>query len=376
MVNVFEAKTKKQMRIFAQFPLKLYQGNPYYVPSFIRDDVNMKNPQKNFSAKGCDVKCFLAQKNGKIVGRIAGIIVWESNKKYNAKCVRFSRMDFIEDEEVARALLKAVEDFGREKGMKTVHGPWGFNDTDREGLLTEGFDKISTYATNYSYPYYAEILQKLGYKFENEWVEYRFNVPTLDERYAKLAEIVKNRYGFEDVSERLTLKQLINKYGDKFFKCYNASYKDVEGYVDIVGDVKKDVLKQFASIINEKYYSVIIDKKTDEVIAFGIAMPSIAKVLQKHKGSLVKSYFGLVKTISKPKALELCIVGVHPDYRRKGANAMVINRIWSNVVKDGITDIVGNPMLTTNLDVLMQWKNVPHEIIKRRKTFFKSIGEK
>ncbi|MBR2384745.1 MAG: N-acetyltransferase [Clostridia bacterium] len=375
MVNVFEAKTRKQMKKFARFPILLYKGNPYYVPSFIVDDVNMKNKNKNFSAEGCEVRCFLAEKDGKIVGRIAGIIVHESNKKFNTKSVRFSRIDFINDLEVARALLKAVEDFGKENGMETIHGPWGFNDTDREGMLTDGFDQLSTYATNYSYPYYVEILEKLGYKSENEWVEYRFNVPTLDPRYKKLADMVQSRYGFEDIAETLTLKQLIKNYGDKFFDCYNSAYKDIDGYVDIVGKVKKSVLKQFASVINDKYYSVIIDKKTDKVIAFGIAIPSIAKVLQKHRGSLLRSAIGLKRVISKPKALELCIVGVHPDYRRKGANAMIINRIWTNVVKDGITDIVGNPMLTTNLDVLQQWKNVPHQTIKHRKTFLKEISE-
>ena len=121
----------------------------------------------------------MAEKDGKTVGRIAGIIVHESNKKFNTKCVRFSRIDFIEDEEVASALLKAVEDFGRQNGMDTIHGPWGFNDTDREGMLTHGFDQLSTYATNYSYPYYAEILQKLGYKSESEWVELKFCAGTM-----------------------------------------------------------------------------------------------------------------------------------------------------------------------------------------------------
>lgn len=373
MIRVFEAKTKRQMRQFARFPIELYKGNPYYVPSFLSDDVNMKNPKRNFAAEGCDVKCFLAEKDGKTVGRIAGIIVHESNKKFNTKCVRFSRIDFIEDEEVASALLKAVEDFGRQNGMDTIHGPWGFNDTDREGMLTHGFDQLSTYATNYSYPYYAEILQKLGYKSESEWVEYRFNVPTLDPRYKKLADMVQKRHGFIDIAETLTLKQLVKRYGDKFFDCYNAAYKDIDGYVDIKGNSKKAVLKQFASVINDKYYSVIVDQKTDDVVAFGIAIPSIAKVLQKHRGSMLRSAIDLLKTIKKPEALELCIVGVHPDYRRSGANAMVINRIWTNVVKVGITDIVGNPMLTTNLDVLQQWKTVPHETVKMRKTFTKKI---
>lgn len=373
MVQIVEAITKKQMKEFAKFPIRLYENNPYYVPAFISDDVNMKNPKKNFAAEGCDVKCFLAIRDGKTVGRVAAIIVHESNKKFQTKCVRFSRIDFIEDIEVCEALLKAVEDYGREMGMDTIHGPWGFNDTDREGMLVDGFDTLSTYATNYSYPYYVEFLEKLGYKPESEWVEYRFNVPTLDPRYKKLADAVVQRRGFIDISETMSLKKLVRDYGDKFFDCYNDTYRELDGYVDITGNAKKAVLEQFATVINEKYYSVIVDPKTDRVIAFGIAIPSLAKVLQKHKGSMLRSALDLLRTIKNPEALELCIVGVHPDYRMSGANAMVINKIWTNVVKAGITDIVGDPMLTTNYNVLQQWKTVPHDETKHRKTFFKGL---
>ena len=375
MIEIIEAVTRRQMKEFARFPIRLYDGNPYYVPAFISDDMDMKNPKKNFAAEGCDVKCFLAVRDGKTVGRVAAIIVHESNRKFNTKCVRFSRIDFVEDIEVCRALLKAVEDYGREMGMDTIHGPWGFNDTDREGMLTEGFDEVSTYATNYSYEYYVDFLQELGYKPESEWVEYRFNVPTLDPRYRKLAEMVQKRHDFVDIAETLTLKQLVKRYGDKFFECYNAAYRDIDGYVDITGNAKKAVLKQFATVINDKYYSVIVDKKTDKVIAFGIAIPSLAKVLQRHGGSMLRSALDLIKVIKNPEALELCIVGVHPDYRMSGANAMVINRIWTNVVAAGITDIVGNPMLTTNVAVLQQWKNVPHETTKKRMTFSKKIED-
>ena len=375
MIQIIEARTKKQMKEFAKFPIRLYENNPYYVPAFISDDVNMKNPKKNYASEGCDVKCFLAIKDGKTVGRVAGIIVHESNKKFQTKCVRFSRIDFIEDIEFCKALLSAVEDYGKEMGMDTIHGPWGFNDTDREGMLVDGFDTLSTYATNYSYPYYSEFLIKLGYKPESEWVEYRFNVPTLDPRYTKLADAVVQRRGFIDISETMSLKKLVRDYGDKFFDCYNDTYRDLDGYIDITGNAKKAVLEQFATIINEKYYSIIVDPKTDRVIAFGIAIPSLAKVLQKHKGSMLRSALDLLRTIKNPDALELCIVGVHPDYRMSGANAMVINKIWTNVVKAGITDIVGDPMLTTNYNVLQQWKTVPHDETKHRKTFTKRIDQ-
>ena len=85
MVKIVEAVTSAQMRAFARYPLELYKDCDYYVPCFTSDEKNIKNPKKNYAAEGCEVKCFLAEKNGRIVGRIAGVIVAESNRKFGEK---------------------------------------------------------------------------------------------------------------------------------------------------------------------------------------------------------------------------------------------------------------------------------------------------
>lgn len=373
MLQVVEAVSAAQMKKFATFPLKLYKKNPYYVPSFTSDEKNIKNEKVNFAAKGCDVKCFLAYRDGKVVGRIAAIIVNAANEKYGEKKIRFSRFDFINDEEVAAALLNAVIEYGKAKGLTTIHGPWGFNDTDKEGMLTFGFDQISTFATNYNYEYYPEIMNKLGYEKESEWVEYRFEIKEYDERYAKISEAVAKRSGFEEIAGTMPIKRLIRDYGDKFFDCYNAAYSDLDEYIEIKGDAKKNVLKTFASVINDKFLSFIVDRKTDKVAAFGVAIPALGYIVNKHRGSALKSLIGILKEIRKPHALELTLVGVAPEYRMSGVNAMIIDRVWRNVLKYGVTDIVSNPMLTTNANILAQWKNIPHEIVKRRQTYTKSI---
>ena len=373
MIEIVEAVTPAQMKKFALFPVNLYKGNPYYVPPFTADEKNIKNEKVNFAAKGCDIKCFLAYKDGKLVGRVAGIIVRAANEKFHEKKVRFSRFDFVDDVEVATALLGAVADFGREHGMDTMHGPWGFNDTDREGMLTFGFNEISTFATNYNFEYYPRIMTELGYEKESEWVEYRFETKNYDERYAKLGETVARRSGFKEIAGTMPLKMIIRKYGDKFFDCYNAAYKDLDSYIEIKGDAKKNVLKTFASVINDKYLSMIIDEKTDKVAAFGVAIPALGYIVNKHRGSALKSLLGILHEIRHPKALELTLVGVAPEYRMSGVNAMIIGRVWKNVLKYGITDIVSNPMLTTNVNVLAQWKNITHDIVKRRQTYIKNI---
>ncbi len=373
MIKIIEATNKRLMKKFAKYPVKLYEGCDHYVPSFVVDEKNIRNPKKYFAAEGCAVKCFLAYRGAKIVGRIAGVIVEESNRKFSEKKIRFSRFDFSDDPEAKEALLNAVENFGRESGMEYMHGPWGFNDTEREGMLVEGFDSQATYATNYNYEYYADGMDKLGFFKEREWVEYRFYPETLDPRIHKTAEFVRKRSGFVELADIYPMSKIIKDYGDKFFDCYNDAYKDLACYVELKGAVKKAIIKQFASVINPDYFSCVLDPKTGKIAAFGIAIPAIGKAVKKHKGSVVRSAFSILREIAKPTALELTLIGVSPEYRNSGVNSMVISRIHKNVMKNGITDVVSNPMLVDNAEVLAQWKWVEHDEIKRRATFVKPI---
>lgn len=374
MVKIVEAVTSAQMRAFARYPLELYKDCDHYVPCFTSDEKNIKNPKKNYAAEGCEVKCFLAEKNGRIVGRIAGVIVSESNRKFGEKKIRFSRFDFNGDEDVAEALLNKVAEFGKERGMTVIHGPWGFNDTDREGMLTSGFDRPATYATNYNYEYYADVVRKLGFKKESEWVEFAIYPGTLDPKIYKAADFVQKRYGFVELNDKYPIKRIIREYGDLFFDCYNEAYKDLDCYVELKGKVKQNVIAQFATVINQDYFSCILDPKTGKIAAFGVVIPAIGKIIKKHNGNLLASAIPLLKAIKKPDALELTLIGVAPEYRNSGVNAMIITRIHRNIMKNGIKNVVCNPMLTTNAGILTQWKWVEHEEIKRRATFEKEIS--
>ena len=375
MVKIVEAVTSAQMRAFARYPLELYKDCDYYVPCFTSDEKNIKNPKKNYAAEGCEVKCYLAEKNGRIVGRIAGVIVAESNRKFGEKKIRFSRFDFNGDEDVAEALLSKVVEFGKERGMTVIHGPWGFNDTDREGMLTSGFDRPATYATNYNYEYYADVVRKLGFKKESEWVEFAIYPGTLDPKIYKAADFVQKRYGFVELNDKYPIKRIIREYGDLFFDCYNEAYKDLDCYVELEGKVKQNVIAQFATVINQDYFFCILDPKTGKIAAFGVVIPAIGKIIKKHNGNLLASAIPLLKAKKKPDALELTLIGVAPEYRNSGVNAMIITRIHRNIMKNGIKNVVCNPMLTTNAGILTQWKWVEHEEIKRRATFEKEISQ-
>lgn len=375
MIEIKEVKTKKDIRLFATYPLKLYKNCPYYVPSLRSDEMNTFDPKKNFSLDKNEIKGFLAYKDGELVGRIAGLINYEDNRLTGKKNIRFSRFECIDDLEVFKALLGAVEKMGKDNGLEKIHGPWGFNDQDREGMLTYGFNERSTYATNYYYPYFCENMKKLGFDDESKWVEKRFKIP--DEPYdriAKLANRLKEKLGVTDISEFMSAKEIVKRYGDKFFDTLNEAYGHLDGYVPVEGKEKENVLQQFATIINTRYISVLVDKK-DDVAAFGVVLPSICNALIKHKGKLFPSGFiGILRSIKAPKELEMALIGVKGEYKNSGINSIILAKICQNVIEDGIENIESNPMLETNYSIQQQWKFTDSEIIKKRQTYVKKIG--
>ena len=374
MIEIVEAKTKKQMKAFATFPVKLYRRCKYYVPSIVEDEMVIQDGEKNLAKGTSECKCFLAYKNKVLAGRICGIICHDSNNKFGEKNIRFNRIDFIDDIEVARALIQAVEQYGRENGLNKIHGPWGFNDTDREGMLTSGFDKISNYATNYSFPYYVQIMEDLGFKKESEWVEFQFDINHTDPRFHEVALQLKEQ-GYRDLAETMPVKKIVKEYGLKFFDCYNRSYAALDNFIPIEGESIKATLKQFATIINRNYFSVIVDKN-DDVVAFGVGLPYIGRVLRRARGRMWAAAIPLILTIKRPRAVELALIGVDPVYRNYGIHALVVDRFINSFKKHKITEILMDPVLTTNSKMLQTWKGMEKTIRQTRQTFVKDISEK
>lgn len=375
MIEIREVTTKKQIKQFAKFPLKLYKNCPYYVPSLLSDEINIFNPKKNFSLDKNILKGFLAYKDGELVGRIAGLISKESNRLSGEKKIRFSRLECIDDINVFKALLGAVENFGKEHGMDTIHGPWGFTDQDREGMLTYGFDQRSTYSTNYYYPYFCKRMEELGFESESKWTERRFKIPNEPyERIIKISDKLKEKYNLTELVDVMKVKDIIKKYGHKLFDTVNEAYGHLDGYVPVVGKAVDNVLDQFGTIVNSRYVSILIDKN-DEVAAFGIVLPSIADALIKNRGKLFPTGFiGVLRSIYKPKQLEMALIGLKNEYKNTGINSIVMTRIMKNVIEDGIELIESNPMLESNYNIQQQWKFADSEVVKKRQTYKKPIG--
>ncbi len=374
MIDILEVKTKKQIKEFVDFPTKLYKDNPYYVPPIRMDEINLFNPKKNISSDDCEAKFFLAYSEGKVVGRIAGIIQRQYNEKTGEKRVRFTRFDSINDKNVAKALFEAVENYAKEMGMDVIHGPLGFNDLDREGLLIDGFDQLSTFEEQYNYEYYKDLIESAGYDKEIDYVEYKiFPIKERDPRIDRIAESVmkKNNLRYGSAKNKT---EYIEKYKEGIFKVVDAVYAPLYGVVPYTERVRDQIISNFKLFLNLKYFVTIVNEK-DEVIAFGFAIPSVSKVMQKTKGRLLHpGILGIVKAVKKPKVIDLALTGVLPEYRSKGVNALVMQFLMNTLTNENIDHLETNLNLEDNNLIQNQWKNFPNINHKRRRCFIKKLN--
>lgn len=374
-IQIKTVTTRKDLKTFVRFANRLYKGNKYYVPSMPFDDLNTLDKKKNGAFDFSEAEYYLAYKDGNVVGRVAAIINYKANEAWKVNQVRFGWFDFIDDLEVSKALLDAVIAFGKARGMTQIVGPLGFTDFDPEGMLVEGFDRVSTMALIYNHPYYPEHMKKHGYVKETGWVEYRITLPdVLPEKHIKIAEIVKQKYNLRIVKK--TKRQIRKeKYGHKLFKLINETYcvlygysllseKQIDQYVDVyLGLVDMDML-------------TFVEDPNGELIGAGITIPSMAEALQKCNGEIFPfGWYYLLKSMywGKPDTLDMLLIGVRPDWQSKGVNSLVFIDLFQRYRKMGFKYAETNANLETNAKVQAMWTPFEKELHKRRWVFGKEI---
>lgn len=379
-VEIKKVATKKELKAFIDFHYDLYKSNKYDTPTLFLDDWNTFSKDKNAAFEFCDAEFFLAYKEGKIVGRVVAIINKRANEKWGNKSVRFGWIDFIDDIEVSGALLKAVEDYGREHGMKQVVGPLGFTDMDPEGMLTWGFEQLGTMATIYNYPYYPEHMERLGgWEKDNDYVEFKLIVPdTVPEKYSKIAQMVEKRYNLH--VKKFTKKEVYKGgYGLKMFHLINDTFKDLYGYSEMSDRQIKQYLDMWMPLVDFNLVTGIEDWNTPdhELIGIGITIPSLARALQKcRRGRLMP--FGwwhvlMALKFGKTKIVDLLLIGVKPEYRSKGANALMFADLIPWYQKYGYEWGESQVEMETNENVQAQWQALNPIHHKSRRCFKKIL---
>ena len=379
-VQIKRVETKKDLKAFIECHYDLYEGNQYDAPNLYSDELNTLSKDKNAAFDFCEAEYFLALKEGKVVGRVAAIINNKANEKWDKKDVRFGWIDFIDDIEVSKALLKAVEDYGREKGMTSVVGPLGFTDMDPEGMLTWGFDQLGTMATIYNYDYYPKHMEKLGgWEKDNDYVEYRLDVPeTAPEKYTKIAEMVEKRYNLH--ARKLTKKEIFEGgYGRKLFDLINVTYSHLYGFSELSERQIDQYVKMYFPLADLDLITVVEDgNKDNQLVGLAITIPSLTRALQKcHRGRLFPfGWWHLLRAIKfhKTEVVDLLLIGVLPEYRSKGANSLVFADLIPRYVKYGFKWGETHVEMETNESVQSQWGPLDPTMHKKRRCYRKAIG--
>lgn len=378
-VEIRKVESKKDLKTFVDFHYDLYEGNAYDVPTLFSDDMATLSRDKNAAFDFCEAEYYLAYKDGKLVGRVAAIINHKANKRWERKTCRFGWIDFIDDIEVSKALLDAVTEYGKSKGMTEVVGPLGFTDFDPEGMLTDGYDQLGTFATIYNYPYYPQHMEKLGgWVKDNDYVEYKIIVPEkMPEKHKKIAQMVEKRY---NLHVHVMTKHEVYKEGKgiEVFKVINEAFKDIYGFSELSDKQIMQYINQYLPYGDLRLIPVVEDWNNNrKIVAVGITLPSLSKAMQKtHRGRLFPfGWWHILRSLKchKTNIVDLEMVGVLPEYRSKGAVALLFAHLIPLFQKFGFEWGESQVEMETNDNVQNQWQAFETVQHKRRRCFKKEI---
>lgn len=377
-IQVIEVTTSKQRKAFVDFFYDLYRDSPYAVPYlYLAEKLTLK-PGSNPAFEFCEAQCFLAYNDGKVVGRVAAIINHRANDYWKREMARFGWFDFVDDPKVSEALLLAVEKWGKGKGMTEIAGPFGFEDMDREGMLVDGFDELSSMYVNYNYPYYPKHMDRLGYRKDNDYVEYRIKVPEVTpEKFARTAKLIKTRYHLE---ERKFSHREMTKGGKarELFNILNITYGNLYGYSQLSTEQIDTITNNYIKLADLNLVTCVVDtEKDDKMVGFGVSFPSFSEALRHTRNGhlLPFGWWNLLKVMKwhKTPTVDLLLIGVLPEYRVKGANAIIFNDLISWYRRYGFKYAVTGPQMETNKGVLSQWQYLESEEIRRHRIYVKDI---
>lgn len=369
-------ESNRDLDRYIKFSYELYRGNKYYVPDLYMDIKNTLS-DKNAALDFCQRQCFLALRDGKVVGRVTAIINSRANEAWERKVVRFGWIDFIDDQAVSAALLDAVEKWGRERGMEEIQGPLGFTDLDPEGMLFEGFDELGTMGTSYNYAYYCPHMEALGYEKDADWIEMRLEVPRetgVPERLTRIGNIVKDKYGLQ-IKKFKSTRAIVKNYGHEMFDVLNDGMQELFGYSALSERQIDQYVKMYLSAVDPKLISLIADKD-DHLIGVGICMPSLSRALQKSGGKLFPfGWFHLLKALKwkHDNHLDMLLIAVRKEWQAKGVNALFFLDLLPIFISEGYDWCETSVELETNTKVHQQWVYFERRIHKRRRCWKKVI---
>ena len=379
-VTIKKVSNRREMKAFVRFNYELYKDCPYAVPDLLEDTLDTFNPRKNAAFDFCEADCFLALREGKIVGRIAAIINHKANRTWGTNNARFGWIDFVDDEEVSRALLEEAEKWGRDHGCDKLTGPLGFTDMDPEGMLTGGYDQLSTMSTTYNYPYYPKHMERLGYAKEVDWVERKILTPEKDhpahmDKYFRVAEMSAKRYNLHIRKFKNAREIRQGGWAQKIFDVVNKAYAPLYGYSEMTPKQIEQYVREYMPFLDMRLVTTVEDAD-GRIVAMGVGMPSLSRAIQKAHARLFPfGWIHLAKALYFKHAdiVDLLLVAVLPEYQNKGVNAMLFADLIPVCQQMGFKFGETHPQLETNEKSQGQWAYLDAEIHKRRRCWQKPL---
>jgi GNAT superfamily N-acetyltransferase len=372
-VEIRRVESLKELRQFISFPVCLYREETNYVPAPRLDEVRTLRRDKNPAFEFCEAEYWTAWKDGKLVGRIAGIINHRYIEKWGNKWARFGWVDFIDDSEVSEKLLKAVEEWAASKGMSAVHGPLGFTDLDREGMLVDGFGELATLATIYNYPYYPQHLERLGYHKDVDWLQFQIFTPKeIPEKVQRVTDLLAKRSGVH-LYEWTDKRVLVEKFGRELFHLIDETYSMLYGTSPLTERQVDTYIKQYLGFVDPRFTKILVDDQ-ERLIGFGISMPSLSKAFYRSRGRLFPTgWYYVLQALKHPQVLDLYLVSVRPDYQSRGVLAIVMNALQRSALEAGVEYAETNLELEDNVKVQSIWKDYPKRQHKRNRVYKKEL---
>jgi hypothetical protein len=370
-VEIRPVESKKELKAFVRFPYSIYKDDPCWVPPLDLDDMTTLSKDKNPAFDFCEADYWMAYKDGAAVGRVAGIINNRVIEKWGKKYARFSWLDFIEDFEVAKALLETVEAWAKSKGMEGLQGPLGFTDLDKEGILIEGFDQMGTYETGFNKPYYGPFMEKLGFTKDIDWIEFRVKTPdSIPEKVQRVGELISKRTGVR-VYEWKSKKEMIGKYAHQLFELIDEAYDSLYGTAPLSERQIKFYIDTYLGFVDPRFTKIIVDEKGD-LVGFGVALPSLANAARKAGGRLFPlGWLHLLHALKHPEVIDLCLVAIKKEYQERGVVALIMNSLNKSAIEAGVKFSETNVELENNYRIHSMWKDYEKVQHKRRRAFIK-----
>ncbi|HEY9053531.1 MAG TPA: GCN5 family acetyltransferase [Rectinemataceae bacterium] len=372
-LEIRTVKTRAELKAFVTFPETMYADVPQWVPAPVFDDMNTLRKDKNPAFEFSEAEYWTAWRGGKMVGRIAGIINRKYIEKWGNAYARFGWVDFIEDFEVARALFDTVEAWAKSKGMVGIHGPLGFTDLDREGLLVEGFQERATFATIYNFPYYPEYIERLGYAKDVDWIEFLVQTPdSIPEKLLRVNEILAKRSGVR-IAEWKTKRELISKYADQLFELLDEAYAGLYGTTPLSRRQVQTYIDQYLGFVDPRFTKILVDSE-ERLAGFAITLPNLSDALHKHRGRLLPfGWLALLRALKHPETVDMMLVAVRKEFVARGVVGLLMSALNKSAIENGVKYAETNPELETNIAVQGLWKDYPKRQHKRRRVYLKRL---